>query len=271
MSTNGRRALVFFSSLVGYCTLFMWPWAPLEAAFSRGFAAFGNALIRWSGGQMPGQDSGGAAQPTSPANAPKVSGILGTPATGMFISDHQGDRQHDLRIQLVNIPKGLAGRKDFLGQRRTSSRHLAYMPAVTLIALVLATPIPWRRKPAALLIGLTLIAVFVVVRLAVVLIDGFRGDEPHCLFQLQPLWAGLFDLGARIVAVEPATTYLAPLLIWLVVTVRREDLTTWLGLPSPEPTASAAPRSSRQAPAKSTPPRSRGAPSSGRSGKARTR
>ncbi len=206
MATPRRHAVRFFVLLVGLCVLFMWPWPALEAAYGRLFARCGNRLIEAAGGD---------------------SGLLGTTGAAKLVADYEGDPQHDIQIGSLNFAK--RGEKDWLSSKRTSSRHLGYMPAVTLIALVVASPIPWRRKLWALLWGLLLVHLFVVLRFGFVLLEAFHGGEAHCLFQFDPPWEGLFRLLFNVIAVVPATTYLVALVVWIAVSFRRDDLLALVG------------------------------------------
>ena len=65
---------------------------------------------------------------------------------------------------------------------------------------------------------------FIVVRFGFVLLDAFHGEELHCLFHLNPPWRGAFTLLLNVIAIVPATTYMVPLVIWILVSLRREDL-----------------------------------------------
>jgi hypothetical protein len=179
----------------------MWPWRTLEQGYGRLFTAFGNLLLSAAGGD---------------------SGLFGTTGAAKLEADYDGDPQHDVRIGVVNF--GNAGKAGALGTKRFSSRHVGYMPTVTFVALVLASPVAWSRKGWALLWGLLLVHVFVIVRFGFVVLEAFHGSEAHCLFQVCPPWSGILRLLFNVTAVVPATTYLVPLVIWILVTFRREDL-----------------------------------------------
>ena len=74
----------------------------------------------------------------------------------------------DTLMVLMNSAKP----EDF-GLLRTSSRIIAFEPTVVLIALVLATPIVWRRKPFLLIVGFVFVHAFIAVRLAPMLANVF--------------------------------------------------------------------------------------------------
>ena len=108
---------------------------------------------------------------------------------------------------------------------RYSSRHAGYLPTATLIALVLATPTPWSRQWRALLLGLALVNGFVVVRVALALVRGFRGVD---LFVYGPFGDAVVDIAFQAVFVSSVTSCVVPALIWILVTFRREDFDTVL-------------------------------------------
>jgi len=183
----------------------MWPWPAVEVFYGRLFVTCGNGLIDAAGGD---------------------SGLLGTTGAAKLEADYDGDPQHDVRVGVLNFRN--QGKNGWFNRKRTSSRHLGYMPTVTLVALVLATPMAWRRKLWALLWGLLFVHAFILVRFGFVLLEAFHGDRTHCLFQLNPPWSGIFVLLFDIVAVVPATTYLVTLVIWVVVSFRGDNLAALL-------------------------------------------
>ncbi|MCP3981584.1 MAG: hypothetical protein GY716_19975 [bacterium] len=189
---------MFLVTLIGTSALLMAPWPPVERVYARMFASGGDLALRVLGGR---------------------SGLLGSSAGVALVADTSGRMGHDVRVGLVNLDRGIP---DGLGRKRLSSRHLAYMPAVTLLALVLATPLGWRRRARACLFGLLWVHVFVALRFTLFLLDAFNGVENHCLFYLINPWHGLLDLAANVLAKVPATTYVVPLVIWALVAVDRD-------------------------------------------------
>ncbi len=72
-----------------------------------------------------------------------------------------GDVHHDTQMLLRN-------RRDSLKRDVSlSSRRIAYMPTAFLIALTLATPVPWARKRIAMLWGLIGVHINIAARLAI--------------------------------------------------------------------------------------------------------
>lgn len=99
---------------------------------------------------------------------------------------------------------------------KISSRETGFQPTSLLIGLVVATPVNMRRRLWALFAGLVLVHAIVLARLAtivsltpVLLSDTFRTNTF--------LWSVFVFIRG------PALSCFVPVLIWLAVTVRRED------------------------------------------------
>ncbi len=134
----------------------------------------------------------------------------------------------DTRIQIINIRNGKSNESDH------RAAYYGYLPSAELIALVLATPIPWLRRCKALLLTLVLLHALMACRMTILLLFGFSGDQPWCQFHPGPFWAAVLA-GANSMLVESTSfNFVAPVLIWIPVTLRRMDLQRWLGKSTPE-------------------------------------
>ncbi len=116
---------------------------------------------------------------------------------------------------------------EFKWDATCNSRHQGYLPTIALIALILATPIAWRRRWKAMTWGLLLVHLFIALRMAVWLLRWSHADSVGALFTLSPLMSSLLQHAAYVVSVSPVTTFIVPVFIWIVVVVRREDLREW--------------------------------------------
>jgi len=105
-----------------------------------------------------------------------------------------------------------------IGQLRTSSRS-AYWPTAMLIALVLATPLSWSRKGWALLWGLTLIHVFIALRLTLTLLGGGFAvpEKAYALFHPAAFWQRVLTGGQNVLADNPTVSFVVPVFIWFLV------------------------------------------------------
>ena len=107
---------------------------------------------------------------------------------------------------------------------RISSRYTCYVPTVTLIALVLATPISWSRRCWALLWGLIFVHVVAILFHITILLDKFSYDNPIHAVDLSP-WAktAVLYVKSTIWASVLLFHFVIPALIWILVTFRRSD------------------------------------------------
>lgn len=101
--------------------------------------------------------------------------------------------------------------------------RLGYAPTAALIALVLATPIPWLRKLCALVSGLILVNLFVISRLWLALLFSYCRPSPCRLYDPAPFWAKLLTGCYEFFFNAPTCSFLIPAFIWILVSLRRED------------------------------------------------
>jgi hypothetical protein len=98
-----------------------------------------------------------------------------------------------------------------------------YLATALVTALILATPIPARRKVAALALGLLLINAFVLWRIWIGLVDVFS-DKQLDVIQLSPFWKEAVRLAVQIFVGSIEATFIVPIFVWIVVSLRRSDL-----------------------------------------------
>ena len=100
---------------------------------------------------------------------------------------------------------------------------MGYLPFAAFLALMLATPIPWSRRWKTLLWGVFWIHLFVVFRIFLLVVFGFCNPPPVGLFAPSPFWAKIISTTTDVIGVSPVTSFVAPILIWILVAFRRED------------------------------------------------
>ena len=193
-----RLVIGFCIRLVVLYTLLAAPWPGLAARYAKGFASCCDYITY---------------------DIFRGYVIFGTDATARVYPILGQDLPHDIKLVIGNRSS-----RALTDRPRTSSRHLGYMPAVVLACLVLATPLPWRRRALALVWGELWIHLFIVVRLALVLAYAFQGTHPYSAFSLGPFGAKALFIAYDVAAVEPVTSYVVPLFVWIVTVFRRSDL-----------------------------------------------
>ncbi len=95
-----------------------------------------------------------------------------------------------------------------------------YLPTAAVVALVFATPAPWKRRWRAMLLALGLVQVFVVLRVAVMLFYSFQWES---LFVMSPFWGKFLEWICAAFSTSPVTSFFVPVVIWLLVAFRRAD------------------------------------------------
>lgn len=111
--------------------------------------------------------------------------------------------------------------------RRGYDSRQDYLATSLVVALILATPIPGRRKALALGLGLLLINAFVVWRMWIGLVDIFS-EKQLDLIQLSPFWKEAVRLAVQIFVGSIEATFIVPVFVWIVVALRMADVQKWI-------------------------------------------
>lgn len=130
---------------------------------------------------------------------------------------------------------------------RISSIRVGYWPTVFLIALAVATPIPWTRRWRALVLGLICVHAFIALRIGLFLVDAFSNDDMLAVYSFSGWFKFALHSTSLVLFRSPAVHYIGPLFIWLAVTFRRGDFETIMGhAPSNKPAKSKSRRNRRK-------------------------
>ncbi len=127
------------------------------------------------------------------------------------------DHAKDVTLRLNNTANASGGHMDI------KSALIGYRPTAFLIALVLATPIPWSRRGWAVLGGLVAVSAFVALRVWLQLADGLSNGDELSVYTLSPFWKGTLRSFVNVLVLSTAPGYIVPALLWMLVAVRRED------------------------------------------------
>jgi len=128
-----------------------------------------------------------------------------------------GANGKDTRVELENRRDRQAGALEI------RAMYWGYRPTVFLMALILATPLPWSRRGKALIWGLLLVNVFIGVRLWLRITDAYCDPKMLGLYTISDFWRSMLHGVMLVVSLAPAMTYIAPLTIWMLVMFRRGD------------------------------------------------
>ena len=115
-----------------------------------------------------------------------------------------------------------------------SSRGWGYLSTAAIVALIVATPLVWSRRWIALTAGLVLIHIFITLRIAAAVLFGLYWGGAIQLGEVQAKAAEIMLHGF---SNSPVTTFVVPVVIWLLVTFRRSDLEAILLRRPPKPPA----------------------------------
>jgi hypothetical protein len=101
--------------------------------------------------------------------------------------------------------------------------YAGYRPTAFAVALILATPVPWRRRVWALLWGLLLINIFVAFRVGLWPLL-FFSHPSIAVVTLGPSTRTVLEKLFLVFYRAPEMHYIVPAFVWLLVTFRRDDL-----------------------------------------------
>lgn len=195
-----KRISGFFVRCVLFYALLMLPWPGLMDGYRAFFRAGGNLVFASFG------------------------------SAGSVEFEDVGSRDHakDTRLVLYKthpIPQSRS--------LEIKSGYVGYRPTAFLISLVLATPIPWRRRLKALVVGLVLVNLFIALRLGLLFLDIYSNPGPLTIFSIEGFWKGVLWRCVMIFFRAPAGHYMWPAFCWLLVCFRRNDFADLLRSASP--------------------------------------
>ena len=122
----------------------------------------------------------------------------------------------DTEVSIRNVSTGR-------GAIITINARRLYLPTAFTLALVLAAPIEWRRKLVATAGGLALISLYAFFCIWLKLVF-FLSDPGINALPLGPGVRRAVMILMTILTKSPVTPYIAALLVFVLVTLRREDL-----------------------------------------------
>jgi len=154
---------------------------------------------------------------------------------GVVLFNKSDDAEFDIDIRLYNKAQADKNGHVPIIKTRHTSRHDGYMYITFMTALILASPISWKRKLWALLTGLILIHGFIALKLWIRLLHAFS-TKPLCLFTPSSFWRRMLNIAHQQFIVNISFGFVVSIFIWILVSFRREDLSRILLLkrnPSP--------------------------------------
>lgn len=200
--SQARLVILFFAKLAFFYAIFLIPWPGVRDAYASGFRTGANLLFRTFG------ERGRAYfEPLD--------------LTG------KGFDAYDTQIVMRNLKTGARGTIPGM-----NSRLMGYLPMAFAATLILATPVPWKRRAVGLCLGLALMSAFVAFDVWLHLMDVWTDATPLGIYAPPPWGRSLCVAALNVIGRSPVTAYIAPVFVWLVVLIRREDVEKWASLPA---------------------------------------
>lgn len=130
----------------------------------------------------------------------------------------------DTRIELANRDLVDHEGKGPVRYMELDTRGVGWVPTALLLSLVLATPVPWRRRGWALLWGLLAVHAYILFSLAIYI---WNSSTELSLVMLTPFWKQLVGGLEETLINQMGASFVMPVLIWILVTIRRQDVIAW--------------------------------------------
>ena len=143
--------------------------------------------------------------------------------------DDTGDPLHDTILYLGNRDRLKPGGQLDVVSVKFSSRYSGWLPTALMAALVLATPLPWRRRWMALGWGLLWVNVFVAFVLLIMILQQYGESGAIGLYQWTGVPGKLLHAVHQILVGYIGASFAVPVLIWIAVAFRRDDWVEILG------------------------------------------
>jgi hypothetical protein len=101
-------------------------------------------------------------------------------------------------------------------------KRIGFIATAFLISLIIAAPVSWRRKLTALLIGFSIMTIFVLIKLRIIILHTYAISQSIGLHQ-DPEEIKRITFWDEIFGTLNTNGYYMAILIWLVVTFRKND------------------------------------------------
>ena len=186
-------AMKFLLRFVVIFGLLIAPWPGLNEAYSHYFQSLGQMVF-------------------NPAGETQRM-VIFSPASGRIPG-------MDTRLTLENSELADASGKGLVKRTEIDTRSIGWVPTALTMALVLATPIPWMRRLTALAGGLVLIQLFIFFSLQAWV---WNNSADLSLLTLSNFEQRVIDELDYALMNQLGISFTVPVLIWAIVTFRRQD------------------------------------------------
>ncbi len=133
-----------------------------------------------------------------------------------FRSADRADTDNDI---VVGVGKRLRSGGATGRSAPLSSYHMGFLSAAFLTALIVASPMPPRRKGWALVVGLVLIHAFALFRVWLLVVN-LGSMESVGIYHLGLWTRRVFSIAFQLFVKTSEAKFIAPVLVWLLVSLR---------------------------------------------------
>ena len=130
----------------------------------------------------------------------------------------------DTRIALANRDQLDREGKGPVHYLELDTRGIGWVPTALLLALILATPVPWWRRGWALLWGLLAIHGYILLCVAVYI---WTNSTDLLLLTLSPFWKNMANGLEETLITQMGASFIIPVLIWILITIQMRDVIAW--------------------------------------------
>ena len=127
----------------------------------------------------------------------------------------------DTRIALANRDQVDRAGNIPLHYLELDARGVGWVPTALLLALILASPVSWRRRAVATLWGLIGVHGYILFSVAC---DIWNNSVDLSLLTFTPFWKSVVEGLDETLVNQMGMSFVVPVFIWILVTLRRQDI-----------------------------------------------
>ena len=124
----------------------------------------------------------------------------------------------DTQVTLINTNV-----RNARGTFELATRKQGYLPMAFTIALIVATPIPLKRRALALVMALAAIGLIGGFQFYLRFVNELSQPGPLNVYHLTPFIKGAVRILIKTLSLTPVTSYIVPVVIWAAVIFRRSQ------------------------------------------------
>jgi hypothetical protein len=104
-----------------------------------------------------------------------------------------------------------------------ASDRIGYLITAFFVALTLATPISWKRKSIAVVVGIVIVTAFVMLKMYIIILNSYTLVDWFGLYQ-EPAEKARIQFWYEHFAASATYGYSFVVVVWLALVIRKKDL-----------------------------------------------